>query len=96
MRCRPFILFGFSLLFAFSGCQGTAKPKFLSWPGPTWFQRQRAQRFDPYPEAELDQIAPGNGVDGTRPRDFQRPSNETKRIQSSPYVAPRFPANSDQ
>lgn len=60
-----------------SGCN-LSRPNWLN-PGPSQYQRQQAQHFDPYPE-----FANGPDVTGGRPRDFQRPIDTPKRIQTEP------------
>ncbi|HEX4150121.1 MAG TPA: hypothetical protein VHY20_14075 [Pirellulales bacterium] len=62
------------------GCQGVAPPYWWH-PGTEEYQQARAQRFDPYAEA---QVGPDTmSVDGSRPRDFSRPASEVKRAQTN-------------
>jgi hypothetical protein len=68
-----------------AGCSST-----ITWPNwchPGWIdeQRNRAQRFDPYPEVDFNQ-----GMYGTRPRDFQVPASEPHQVQNQRSFARRF------
>jgi hypothetical protein len=65
-----FFVLGFVTL---AGCQSTAPPD-LRHPGSAQVQRNRAVRFDPYPENE-----PGPAMIGVRPRDYENPISETAR-----------------
>jgi hypothetical protein len=78
------------VLAASTACrQDIARPQFLH-PGTAPQQQTRAKFYDPYPEKELNQLGPPDG-DGTRPREFSNPANETKRGQRSGFVPERFP-----
>lgn len=62
----------------------------VTWPElcrPGWIdeQRNRAQRFDPYPEVDFDQ-----SMYGTRPRDFQDPASEPQKVQNQRSYVRRF------
>jgi hypothetical protein len=59
-----------------SGCKSTRWPT-LFQPGPTEYQRYNAIEHDPYPD-------PYQGPEalGTRPRDYQRPLNDSQRYPS--------------
>jgi hypothetical protein len=66
-----------AILAATSGCSST-----IAWPTwcrPGWIdqQRNRAERFDPYPTVDFNQ-----GMYGTRPLDFQVPRSEAQQIQN--------------
>jgi hypothetical protein len=54
------------MLAILSGCRGLTHPD-LFHPGPADLQRNRAKRFDPYPESEI-----GPGMEDARPPDFQQ------------------------
>lgn len=58
---------------AAAGCGGTAYPQLLN-PPPVAVQQQRAEVFDPFPEVES-----GPGMDGARPRAYDRPAPEPTR-----------------
>jgi hypothetical protein len=72
------------LLVAGVGCQGTSWPRIFQPAGPAKFQRQQAQRFDPYPEGP-DQIE-----DQTRPRDYIRPPADATQGRWPQYGGPRY------
>jgi len=57
------------------GCAGTAYPQLIN-PPPVAMQQQRAEFFDPFPEVES-----GPGMDGARPRAYDRPAPEPVRSQ---------------
>lgn len=83
MRRSPFVIV--LLLACSSGCSSS-----VTWPDwchPGWIdeQRNRAQRFDPYPEVNFDQ-----SMYGTRPRDFQQPASEPQQIQNQRSFVRRF------
>jgi hypothetical protein len=63
-----------------SGCKGVAPPYWFH-PGTEQYQQARAQRFDPYSEAQIG--ADPLSVDGARPRDYARPASEVKRVQTN-------------
>ena len=66
------------------GCARIAGPYFRH-PGTEGYQQARAERYDPYAEA---QIGPSNiNVDGIRPRGFDRPASEVKRAQTNADAA---------
>lgn len=73
-----------AFLSAASGCAGIDGP---DWCHPGWIdqQRNRAQRFDPYPLPDL-----GPEVVGGRPREFQVPAPETQRVQNQRSYTRRF------
>ena len=58
-----------------TGCAGTSYPRLFN-PPPVAVQQQRAEIFDPFPEAGF-----GPDMDGARPRDFDRPAPEPSRSQ---------------
>ena len=66
------------------GCQRIAPPYFLH-PGTEGYQQARAQRFDPYAEAQIG--ADTLSIDGARPRDYARPASEVKRVQTNADAA---------
>jgi hypothetical protein len=57
------------------GCQGIAYPDLLH-PGRAEVQRNRAKRFDPYPESDV-----GPSMEEVRPPDFQRAMPEATRAR---------------
>ncbi len=62
----------------------------ITWPSlghPGWIdeQRNRAQRFDPYPEVNFD-----SSMYGTRPRDFQEPASVPQKLQNQRSFVRRF------
>jgi hypothetical protein len=58
-----------------SGCKTTETPNWLH-PGSEQTQQARTLRYDPYPEPGI-----GTNVDGTRPRDFDKPTPEPERAR---------------
>jgi len=66
------------LLAGMPGCRNLAGPTWRS-PGTVAVQRNRAERFDPYPEDDV-----GPPIEGSRPREFQTPPAEVKRSRWSP------------
>lgn len=83
MPFRP--LMAVLLFVCASGCSST-----ITWPNwchPGWIdeQRNRAQRFDPYPEVDF-----GQSMYGTRPRDFQQPASEPQQVQNQRSFVRRF------
>ena len=66
-----------------AGCKNTGTPRLVGMP-PAWYQQQRAQVFDPYPQPSTSMD--GNGISDVRPRDFNAPSAEVKRSQTSPFA----------
>jgi hypothetical protein len=81
MRSLCLLMCGLVLLGAAGGCvQG--RPNWFS-PGPAAYQRQRAQRFDPYP----DDVA-GPSIKDTRPPDYQESLPEPTRARWLQWSAP--------
>lgn len=74
---RPHVLW-IALCLAVCGCRSMERPS-LCWPGPSAYQQQKAQRFDPYPEND---IAPP--VVGGRPIDYMEPVAEPSRARWDP------------
>ncbi len=66
------------------GCQ-TAAPPNVYHPGPIDYQQHYAQQFDPWPEVDS---APE--LVGARPRGFQKPYAEPRRVQNTPWSASRW------
>ncbi|MCA9246217.1 MAG: hypothetical protein KDA42_03850 [Planctomycetales bacterium] len=66
-----------SVLFA-SGCCHHYPPLRLFNPGPAGHQQARTSRFDPYPDPDA-----GPEIMGGRPRDFDTPVPEPKRVQDN-------------
>jgi hypothetical protein len=56
-----------------SGCSPYVRWPNLYHPGPAGFQRAVADKYDPYPARDV-----GPEIEGGRPRDYQRPLNETE------------------
>jgi hypothetical protein len=73
------------LLASASGCSSTITWPDWCHPGYADEQRNRAQRFDPYPEVDFNQ-----GMYGTRPRDFQVPAPEPQQVQTQRAFVRRF------
>jgi hypothetical protein len=61
------------------GSNRLARPNWFA-PGTAAEQRQRAQRFDPYPETDT-----GPDLVGVRPREYQRSIPETERARTLPW-----------
>ncbi len=57
------------------GCQGMRRPQWFN-PGPIDYQRQQAQRFDPYPDQDV-----GPRMEGTRPPGYQQQGAEPTRAR---------------
>jgi hypothetical protein len=55
---------------------GCGAPGYWYRPGPAAYLQAQAERFDPYPENE-----PGPRVEGSRPRDYQKPIPEVDRAR---------------
>lgn len=68
------------------GCAGNepVRQKLFS-PGPALYQRQKAQRFDPYPEMPV-----GSRDDQVRPPDYLQPNPEPARGRWLEWGMPRF------
>ena len=56
-------------------------------PGRARFQRDIAERFDPYPDPDM-----ATPIDGGRPRDFDRPQAEVKQTQNQRSFSRRYGA----
>ncbi len=71
-----------------SGCRGTQQPS-LAYPGSVGYQQHAAQIHDPFPE-----VQGGQQMLGARPRDYDQPYSETRRVQSDRWLrSPWNPAN---
>lgn len=68
-----------------SGCRGVYCPT-LQGPGTAKYQREWAQRYDPYPESQV-----GPEVLGGRPKDFDDTRAEPQRARNF-FQAPRTPS----
>lgn len=68
------------LVVLFCGCPTTGMPRLFN-PGPEAYQRQVADRFDPYPENDT-----GPAIVGGRPREYQVPRAETTRARWNPFT----------
>jgi hypothetical protein len=79
MQTRRRWLLAAVLISGVVGCGGFGRPRDTG-PGPASYQRTVAEQFDPYPENE-----PGPPIVGARPREFQKPTPETPRVQWSPW-----------
>lgn len=64
-----------------AGCQSIQWPQFFSWGNVKSQRLYAANVIDPYPVPEA-----GPNIEDTRPRDFNRPYSEPRRVQSSPYA----------
>jgi hypothetical protein len=65
-----------------TGCRKTGiRPLFH--PGPAEYQRQDEAYWDPYTKNVMNDVS----LDGTRPRDFDRPTSEVKNAQTTPHDA---------
>ncbi|HVC98073.1 MAG TPA: hypothetical protein VND64_30665 [Pirellulales bacterium] len=79
--------FGFWVLIALAaGCTGPNGERREGWPrlfgpGPADYQRQRAQRFDPYADPNMSN---DNNMQDARPRDYQLPPAEPTRDRWQP------------
>jgi len=82
---RLFLLGGLLIGFV-AGCagDGTVRQK-LFRPGPAQYQRQKAERFDPYNEIPI-----GPRDDTSRPPDYLRPNPEASRGRWEEWGLPRF------
>jgi hypothetical protein len=72
------------LVLTVAGCAGTEPPRLFS-PGPASYQRQQAQRFDPYPDNDM-----GPAMADVRPPDFQEPPPEPTRARWLKWGGPRL------
>jgi hypothetical protein len=61
-----------------AGCCRHYPPINLFQPGSAGQQQARTSRFDPYPDPDA-----GPEIVGGRPRDFQEPVAEPKRVQDN-------------
>jgi hypothetical protein len=80
-------MIGAGLVVATCGCAGN--PWNFFHPGQAPEQQRRAERFDPYPENDI-----GPPLTGTRPREFDRPSEGAARAHwdaLNPPVCPPQP-----
>ena len=66
------------------GCQSMGRPQWFN-PGSSTAQRQRAERFDPYPDTDT-----GPAMVGARPHDYSRPSAEATRARWNQWGLSRF------
>jgi hypothetical protein len=78
-------------MIALLGCSRTIQWPHLRSPGSATDQRAYAANLvDPYAAPEA-----GPNIEDTRPRDFNRPYSEPKRVQQNPIPSikrhPRFP-----
>lgn len=64
------------LLMPLTACSSTITVPTLLHPGPAKFQQNNAMHFDPYPLNDL-----GPEIVGGRPREFQKPIDETRRAR---------------
>lgn len=84
-RFQRLVLAGVSAV-AVAGCAGDQPLRQkLFRPGPTYYQRQRAERFDPYNEIPI-----GPRDDTSRPPDYQQPNPEPSRGRWNEWGWPRF------
>jgi hypothetical protein len=84
-RVRFFLLGGLSIGFV-AGCTGNgAVRQKLFRPGPAQYQRQKAERFDPYNEIPI-----GPRDDSSRPPDYMRPNPEAAQGRWGEWGLPRF------
>jgi hypothetical protein len=81
MRCGVFAACGL-LAVAAAGCSSSLAKPTLQAPGPVSYQRQQAERFDPYPDDSL-----GPAVVGGHPRDFGQPRDPLP-LRPNPSAAP--------
>jgi hypothetical protein len=84
MRTLLPILILLTLLIA-SGCNSSIARPSLCHPGWADEQRNRAQRFDPYPEVDW-----GQWMYGTRPIDFMHPAPEPQQTQNKQSFLRRY------
>ncbi|MDA7977642.1 MAG: hypothetical protein MPJ50_02595 [Pirellulales bacterium] len=71
-----------------SGCRGTQQPS-LAYPGSVEYQQHAAQVHDPFPG-----VGTGQEMLGARPRDYDAPYSETRRVQADRWLrSPWNPAN---
>jgi hypothetical protein len=74
----------FTILLALAaGCTGPNGERREGWPrlfgpGPAAYQRERAQRFDPYADTNMTN---DNNMQDARPRDYQLPPAEPTRAR---------------
>jgi hypothetical protein len=65
------------------GCEsGFQWPSLANWTRIPKVQRDIASYWDPYPKNDMQDVS----MEGTRPRDYDRPWSEVKRAQMSPYA----------
>lgn len=86
MRRYLLLVLGGLLVAVFPGCSGdqTLRQK-LFRPGPAQYQRQKAERFDPYNEIPI-----GPRDDSSRPPDYQQPNPEAAQGRWREWGFPRF------
>ncbi|HUY91875.1 MAG TPA: hypothetical protein VMV10_24255 [Pirellulales bacterium] len=84
-RFQLLVLAGITVAVA-AGCAGE-RPVMqkLFRPGPTNYQRQKAERFDPYNEIPI-----GPRDDTSRPLDYQHPIPEAAQGRWNEWGWPRF------
>jgi hypothetical protein len=88
VRNFQLLVLGTLLGAAAAGCAGdqTLRQK-LFQPGPSQYQRQKAERFDPYSEMPIG--APDDRGTG-RPTDYQQANPEASRGRWDDWGLPRF------
>lgn len=74
MNFRRFNLLALGILLSAPGCMSDPFGGLFKPPGSVEAQRDRAVRFDPYPENDI-----GPHVDGGRPPGYQNPLPEVSR-----------------
>jgi hypothetical protein len=82
-RTRRLMLITSTVAMLAGGCTRLKAPPLFE-PGSAELQRLRAERFDPYAEIEA---GPTDAMESVRPRDFQRPAAEPRRIKESAAAA---------
>lgn len=86
MRRLPEIMLGGMLAVLAAGCAGNGSlSEKLLHPGPAQYQRQRAEKFDPYNE-----ISVGSRDDTSRPLGYIEPNTEAARGRWNSWGWPRF------
>lgn len=86
MRChRLFVLWGLSAATALGCARDETLRQKLFQPGPAQYQRQRAEKYDPYNEIPI-----GPRDDTSRPPDFQQPNPEAAQGRWDDWGWPRF------
>jgi len=83
-RLAPWLLLAVCLS---AGCRQMGKPQWFN-PGTTEYQRQRAQRFDPYPDDDI-----GPPIAGGRPPGYTEQNPEVTRSRWNTWGLPRFGHN---